>query len=136
MFVYPDVSKMQCILYRPDLYNLKTAIPHINSETSPPNYQCCFQMFANGCTGSFCQCKNQKYLQIWLFPKFPIMLEKHIIYRPFKYQKGKKKVKGWICSFYLKSMHFLEARYYSWKISVKMLCQSLALHISLQRLHI
>ena len=24
MFIYPDTSKMQCIIYRPDFYNLQT----------------------------------------------------------------------------------------------------------------
>ena len=24
MFAYPDTSQMQCIIYRPDLYNLQT----------------------------------------------------------------------------------------------------------------
>ena len=45
---------------------------------------------ASGCKGSFCQCKNQKYLQIWLLPKFPIVPEKCIIYRPLKHQKKAK----------------------------------------------
>ena len=53
-----------------------------------------FKRVASGCKWSFCQCKNQKYLQIWLLPRFPIMSEKCIIYRPLKHQKSLKTIKG------------------------------------------
>ena len=43
-----------------------------------------------GCKGSFCQCKNQKYLQRLLFPRFPVILEKCIIYRSLKHPKKAK----------------------------------------------
>ena len=48
----------------------------------------------SGCKWSLCQSKNQKYLQIWLLPRFPIMSEKWIIYRLLKHQKGLKTIKG------------------------------------------
>ena len=45
---------------------------------------------SNGCKESFCQSKNQKYFQIWFFPRFSIMSEKCIIYRPLKHHKRLK----------------------------------------------
>ena len=52
------------IIYTSDLHNLQNRRKKI-------------KRVANDCKGSFCQCKNQKYLQIWLLPKFPIMFKKH-----------------------------------------------------------
>ena len=49
---------------------------------------------ASGCKGGLYQCKNQKYLQIWLLSRFPIIPEKCIIYRQLKHQKRLKIVKG------------------------------------------
>ena len=83
MFVYFDTSKINWITYRPDLHNLQTRRKK-------------FKRVASGCKGSFCQCKNQKYLQIWLLPRFPIIPEKCIIYRPLKHQKKLKIVKGYL----------------------------------------
>ena len=45
---------------------------------------------SNGCKESFCQSKYQKYFQIWFFPRFSIMSEKCIIYRPMKHHKRLK----------------------------------------------
>ena len=49
---------------------------------------------ASDCKGSYCQYKNQKYLQILLLSRFPIMSEKCIIYRSLKHQKRLKIIKG------------------------------------------
>ena len=45
---------------------------------------------ASGCKGSFSHYKNQKYLQLWLFPRFPIIPEKCIIYKSLKHHKKAK----------------------------------------------
>ena len=66
MFAYLDTSKMKWIICRPDLHNLQTRRKKI-------------KRVAGGCKGNFCQCKNQKYLQLWLLPRFPIRLEQCII---------------------------------------------------------
>ena len=52
-----------------------------------------FKRAASGCKSRFCQSKNQKYLQILLLPKFPIMSEKCISYRTLKHQKIIKTIK-------------------------------------------
>ena len=52
-----------------------------------------FKRAASGCKSRFCQSKNQKYLQILLLPKFPIMSEKCITYRTLKHQKSIKTIK-------------------------------------------
>ena len=83
MFVYLNTSKMKWIICRPDLYNLQTKRWKI-------------KRLASGCKGSFCQCKNQKYLQIWLIPRFPIIPQKCIIYRSLINQKRLKLVKGYL----------------------------------------
>ena len=59
-----------CIIYRPEEKN--------------------FTRVAKDCKWSSCQCKNEKCLQIWLFPRFSIMSEKYIIYRPLKHPKKTK----------------------------------------------
>ena len=68
MFVYHDTLKSNesfidqiCIIYIPEEKNSRVA---------------------SGYKWGFCQCKNQKYLQIWFLPRFSIMSEKCIIYRP------------------------------------------------------
>ena len=48
---------------------------------------------ANGLERSFCQCKNQKYLQIWLLLRLPITSEKCINYRALKKTKKQLRVK-------------------------------------------
>ena len=77
MFVYLDTFKMEWLIYRPDLNNLQTKTKE-NKRV------------ANSSKGSCCQCKNQKYLQILSLPRFLIMSEKCISYRPLKHQKGLK----------------------------------------------
>ena len=58
MFVYPDTSKMQWIIYRPDLHNLQTRRKK-------------FKRVVSGYKGIFCQCKNQKYLHNLLSTETP-----------------------------------------------------------------
>ena len=56
------------------------------------------------CKGIFCRCKNQKYLQIWLLSRFPIVSEKCKIYRPLKHQERLKN------SFVLKTRLSVDAK--------------------------
>ena len=55
-----------------------------------------FKRLVWGYKGSFCQRKNENYLQRWPFPRFPTIPEKCIIYRSLKYQKRLKIVKGYL----------------------------------------
>ena len=81
MFVYLDTSKMQWIIYRPDLHNLQTRIKRM-------------KRVASSCKGNFCQCKNQKYLQIWLLFQVSYYTWK---IRNWNTKKKLKIVKGYLC---------------------------------------
>ena len=82
MFLYLDIFKMKWMNYRSDLYNLQTRIKT-------------FKRVGSGCKWSFCQCKKQQELQIWLLPRFPVMSEKCTIYRWLEHQKMLKTIKGY-----------------------------------------
>ena len=74
MFVYLDTAKIKLIRNKDQKRKIKRK--------------------ASGCKGNFCQCKTEKYFQIWLLPRFDIMSEKCIKCRPLKHQKKLKIVRG------------------------------------------
>ena len=110
MFVCLDASKMKWIISEPSLHILQTRRKKL-------------KRVAIGCKGSFCQCNNQKYLQIWLLPRFPITSEKCIIYRPLKHRKRVKIVQGWNLTFcWRKMLKTLTSPRWSWNNCIQHFC--------------
>ena len=88
MFTLKDISEIYSMIQRLNSFNLLTGKL---TEKVPWAIHRPDKKVKKGSRWSFCQCKNQKYFQIWLLHRFPIKSEKCIIEtdhcKPLKQQK-------------------------------------------------